>query len=92
MAQRQSRNRNRSKPKTINPKYMTTSQLKALRDNDYVGINGLDREQYQEEIDSIYYTRSNKLLEDSVANYLYQLEQRELELEKEEIELGKDLL
>jgi len=51
------------KRKAINPKYYTTKTLKAFRDNNYCGKDGLDREQYKEEIDSEYYRRMNRARE-----------------------------
>ena len=61
--------------KTINPKYMTTNQLKSFRDNGYVGKDGLDREQYKEEIDSVYYERMNKLAENDLKCLMYELDE-----------------
>lgn len=48
------------KRKSINPKHYPTKTLKAFRENGYVGVDGLDREQYKDEIDSEYYKRMNK--------------------------------
>jgi len=51
------------KRKAINPKHYPTKTLKFFRDNNYVGIDGLDREKYKEEIDQEYYRRSNLMME-----------------------------
>jgi hypothetical protein len=54
---------NMKRRKAINPKYYPTKTLEAFRDNDYVGIDGLDREQYKDEIDQEFYRRLNRLRE-----------------------------
>lgn len=63
------------KQKPINPKYMTTECLKAFRENFYCGKDGLDREQYSEEIDSIYFARTN-------SRYLREVEEKLKEFEE----------
>jgi tRNA(Glu) U13 pseudouridine synthase TruD len=52
-----------SKQRAINPKYYPTKTLKFFRENNYCGIDGLDREQYKEEIDQEYYRRMTRAME-----------------------------
>lgn len=51
------------KRKAINPKYYPTKTLKAFRNNDYCGVDGLDREQYKDEIDNEFLFRTNRAME-----------------------------
>jgi len=40
-----------------------TKTLKFFRENNYCGIDGLDREQYKEEIDAEYFRRASLMME-----------------------------
>jgi hypothetical protein len=66
--------------KAINPKYYSTKTLKSFRDNNYTGIDGLDREQYKDEIDDLYFERTNKDLERSIQELIDYLDEHDDEI------------
>ena len=57
------RQRTNDMQKAVRISKYPTKTLKAFRDNGYVGKDGLDREQYKEEIDCEYYDRMNRAME-----------------------------
>lgn len=61
--------------KTINPKYMPTKTLRSFIDNDYVGVDGLDREQYKDEINDLYFERTTKEFERALDRLLKELDE-----------------
>lgn len=72
--------RSAMKRKIVNPKYYPTKTLKAFIDNDFVGIDGLDREQYADEINDLYFERTNKEMEKSIQKLIDHLEQHDDEI------------
>lgn len=68
------------KRKAINPKYYPTKALKAFIDNDYIGIDGLDREQYSQEINDIYFERTDKEMEKTIKAWIDYLEEHDDEI------------
>lgn len=50
-------------------KYYPTKTLKAFIDNDFTGVDGLDREQYADEIKAVYWQRMNEVHEAYLAHW-----------------------
>lgn len=72
--------RNAVKRKIVNPKYYPTKTLKAFIDNDFIGIDGLDREQYSQEINDLYFERTDKEMERSIQKLIDHLEKHDEEI------------
>ena len=53
-------------PKISKVKHINTKRLKALIDNDFVGVDGLDRYPQKEEILDEYFLRTNRLLQKEI--------------------------